>query len=174
MVYKRGAFLDVFKAILERRSIRKYVKNEKIPEETLQKLLEAARLAPSGKNRQDWSLVIVEDPEIKQELVPACNNQNFVGNASIVIAGIVNPSWKWCDVDLAIAFQQIVLEAVELGLGTCWIGAFEEDKVKKVLNIPRKLRVTALLTVGFPAEKPKPKSKKPLEQLIHINKFSKK
>ena len=166
--------MDVFKAILERRSIRKYVKDKKIPEEMLQKLLEAARLAPSGRNKQEWSLVIVEDPEIKQELVPACNNQNFVGNASIVIAGVVNPSWKWCDVDLTIAFEHIVLEAVELGLGTCWIGAFEEDKVKKVLNIPGKLRVTILLTVGFPAEKPKPRPKKPLEQLIHINKFSKK
>lgn len=166
--------MDVFKAILERRSIRKYVKGEKIPEEMFQKLLEAARLAPSGRNKQDWSLVIAEDSEIKQELVPACNNQNFVGNASIIIAGIVNPSWKWCDVDLAIAFEHIVLEAVELGLGTCWIGSFEEEKVKKVLKIPHKLRVTVLLTVGFPAEKPKPRPKKPLEQLIHINKFSKK
>ena len=166
--------MDVFKAILERRSIRKYVKDKKIPEETLQKLLEAARLAPSGRNKQEWSLVIVEDLEIKQELVPACNNQTFVGNASIVIAGVVNPSWKWCDVDLTIAFEHIVLEAVELGLGTCWIGAFEENKVKKVLNIPGKLRVTILLTVGFPAEKPKPRPKKPLEQLIHINKYSKK
>jgi len=166
--------LDVFKAILERRSIRKYVKDKKIPEEMLQKLLEAARLAPSGRNKQDWSLVIVEDPEIKQELVPACNNQNFVGNTSIVIAGIVDPSWKWCDVDLTIAFEHIVLEAVELGLGTCWIGSFEEDKVKKVLNVPSKLRVTVLLTVGFPAEKPNPRPRKPLEQLIHINKFSEK
>jgi nitroreductase len=166
--------LDVFKAILERRSIRKYVKGEKIPEEMFQKLLEAARLAPSGRNKQDWSLVIVEDPEIKQELVPACNNQNFVGNTSIVIAGIVDPSWKWCDVDLTIAFEHIVLEAVELGLGTCWIGSFEEDKVKKVLNVPSKLRVTVLLTVGFPAEKPNPRPRKPLEQLIHINKFSEK
>ena len=166
--------MDVFKAILERRSIRKYVKDKKIPEEMLQKLLEAARLAPSGRNKQDWSLVIVEDPEIKQELVPACNNQNFVGNTSIVIAGIVDPSWKWCDVDLTIAFEHIVLEAVELGLGTCWIGSFEEDKVKKVLNVPSKLRVTVLLTVGFPAEKPNPRPRKPLEQLIHINKFSEK
>ncbi|MCO5382302.1 MAG: nitroreductase family protein [Methanosarcina barkeri] len=122
--------MGVFDTIKDRRSIRTY-KDERIPKDKLEKLLEAARLAPSAGNRQNWKFIVVENEQIKNQLVTASNNQVFVGTASHVIAGIGDFAQKWHQVDLSIALEHIVLEAVELGLGTCWIGAFNEEEVKK-------------------------------------------
>jgi len=162
--------MEVFNAINNRRSIRAY-KSEPVPEEKINKLLEAARLAPSAANRQNWKFVIVDKEEIKKRLAKACNNQAFVSTASHVIAGVVDPTLKWHQVDLAIAFEHIVLEAVELGLGTCWIGAFNEDEVKGILKIPKDKKVVALLTVGHPSESPLPKPRKEIAEIAVYNEY---
>lgn len=163
--------MEVFDAIKNRKSIRNY-KSEQIPKEKLDKLIEAGRLAPTAANKQKFKLVIVDDEDIKKRLAVACNNQAQVGMASIVIAGAVNPNWKWHAVDLAIVFEHIVLEAVELGLGTCWIGAFSEIEVKKILDIPQGVKVVALLTIGYPDESPGgPMPRKPVEELVSYNKL---
>ena len=163
--------MGVFDTIKDRRSIRTY-KGERIPEDKLEKLLEAARLAPSAGNRQNWKFIVVENEQIKNQLVTASNNQAFVGTASHVIAGIGDSAQKWHQVDLAIALEHIVLEAVELGLGTCWIGAFNEDEVKKILKIPQDKKVVALLTVGVPAESPAAKPRKALEEIVAYNEYT--
>lgn len=163
--------MSVFDTIKDRRSIRVY-KGERIPKDKLEKLLEAARLAPSAANRQNWKFIVVENEQIKNQLVTACNNQAFVGTASHVIAGIGDSSQKWHQVDLAIALEHVVLEAVELELGTCWIGAFNEDEVKKILKIPQDKKVVALLTVGVPAESPTARPRKAMEEIVAYNEYT--
>ena len=163
--------MDVFDTIKDRRSIRAY-KGERIPKDKLDKLLEAARLAPSAANRQNWKFVVIENEQIKNQLVTACNNQAFVGTSSLVIAGIGDSAQKWHQVDLAIALEHIVLEAVELELGTCWIGAFNEDEVKKILKIPQDKKVVALLTVGVPAESPTARPRKAMEEIVAYNEYT--
>ena len=163
--------MSVFDTIKDRRSIRVY-KDERIPKDKLEKLLEAARLAPSAANRQNWKFIVVENEQIKNQLVTACNNQAFVGTASHVIAGIGDSSQKWHQVDLALALEHVVLEAVELELGTCWIGAFNEDEVKKILKIPQDKKVVALLTVGVPAESPAARPRKAMEEIVAYNEYT--
>ena len=163
--------MGVFDTIKDRRSIRTY-KGERIPKDKLEKLLETARLAPSAANRQNWKFIVVENEQIKNQLVTACNNQAFVVTASHIIAGIGDPAQKWHQVDLAIALEHIVLEAVELGLGTCWIGAFNEEEVKKILKIPQDRKVVGLLTVGIPAESPAARPRKALEEIVAYNEYS--
>ncbi|MHB8102583.1 MAG: nitroreductase family protein [Methanosarcina sp.] len=163
--------MSVFDTIKDRRSIRVY-KGERIPKDKLEKLLAVARLAPSAANRQNWKFIVVENEQIKNQLVTACNNQAFVGTASHVIAGIGDSSQKWHQVDLAIALEHVVLEAVELELGTCWIGAFNEDEVKKILKIPQDKKVVALLTVGVPAESPAARPRKAMEEIVAYNEYT--
>ncbi len=161
----------VFDTIKDRRSIRTY-KDERIPKDKLEKLLESARLAPSAANRQNWKFIVIDNEKIKNQLITASNNQAFIGTASHVIAGIGDSDQKWHQVDLAIALEHIVLEAVELGLGTCWIGAFNEDEVKKILKIPQDKKVVALLTVGIPFESPAARPRKALEEIIAYNEYT--
>jgi nitroreductase len=163
--------MAIFDTIKDRRSIRTY-KEECIPKDKLEKLLEAARLAPSAGNRQNWKFIVVENEQIKKQLVTASNNQAFVSTASHVIAGVGDFAQKWHQVDLAIALEHIALEAVELGLGTCWIGAFNEEDVKKILKIPQDKKVVALLTVGVPAESPDARPRKSLDEIVAYNEYT--
>jgi nitroreductase len=163
--------MEVYDTIMDRRSIRTY-KKELIPKDKIEKLLETARLAPSAANRQNWKFIVVENEQTKNQLVSACSNQSFVVTASHVIAGIGDPTQKWHQVDLAIALEHIVLEAVELGLGTCWIGAFNEEDVKRILKIPQDRKVVALLTVGVPDESPAARPRKALEEIIAYNEYA--
>lgn len=144
--------MDVFEAIKNRRSIRGY-KDEPVPEEALSQVLEAARLAPSAANRQEYKFIVVKDEATRKALVPACNNQKFVGEAAVVIVGCAtNPERKYARVDVAIAMDHMTLAAHALGLGTCWIGAFSEEEVKKLLGIPEEVSVVCLLPLGHPGK----------------------
>jgi nitroreductase len=162
--------MDVIEAIRQRHTVRKYRKEPVHPQD-MEKLLEAARLAPSGMNLQPWELILVEEPERKFLLMEACHHQPFVADAGAVICGVDDPKAKWARVDLALAMEHIVLEATELGLGSCYIGSFSEKKVKDLLGIPPDKHVVMLLTVGVPAEKPGPAPKKPLKRLVHREKY---
>jgi nitroreductase len=115
----------------------------------------------------------------RRELAQAAKNQEFVGEApAVIIAVALNPDYIMsCEVpgyavDLTIALDHMMLAAVEEDLGTCWIGAFSQQAVKSLLNIPEKYKVVALLPIGFPAESPKPKSRKSLEQVFCYDHFS--
>ncbi|MEM1525738.1 MAG: nitroreductase family protein [Ignisphaera sp.] len=164
--------MGVYEVILSRRSIRAY-KREPIMRENLEKILESAKWAPSAGNRQPWHFVVVLDEQIKEKLVPACRNQGFIRDAACVVVGLADleRSPKWAIVDTTIALEHIVLEATELGYGTCWIGAFDEAEVKKILNIPDKYKVVALIPIGVPAESPPPRPRKPLKEIVSLNTF---
>ncbi len=159
--------MDVLEAMRIRRSIRKY-KPERIPDEKLKTILEAARLAPSAANRQPWRLVVVEDRERRKALAKAANDQTFVGDAGAIVVATSDPekSARWHEKDTMIALEHIVLAATALGYGTCWIGAFDEDAVKSLLNIPAKMKVVAVLPIGFPDEKPEPRRRRELSEIF--------
>ncbi len=164
--------MDVFQAIKFRRSIRAY-KDEPVSEEALSQVLEAARVAPSASNRQDHKFIVVKDAATRKALVPACNNQGFVGDAAVVVVGCTtNPSRKYAKVDVAIALDHMTLAATELGLGTCWIGAFSEEEVKRLLGIPENVGVVCLLPLGIPAKPGVPRSRKTRDELFSLDKWS--
>jgi len=166
--------MDVYEAIRLRRSTRSY-KPDPIPQEVLDRLLEAMRLAPSGANRQPWQFVVVRDANIRKQLVPACMNQEQVAQAPVVIvaSGRESDAAPTCFVkDLSIALTHLMLAARSEGLGTCWIGAFEEGKVKGVLGVPEDVSVVALMTVGYPIEWPEPRERKPLSQIVRYERYS--
>ena len=171
--------MDVQEAIRARKSIRKYSSKE-IPEEKLTKMLEAMRLAPSAKNLQPWKFIIISDEEIKKKLIPACREQTFIADAPIIVVGCALLSEAWggmggymssYPIDLAIALDHLTLAAVEEGLGTCWIGAFDEGEVKKILEVPDDIKVIALIPLGYPEREPNPRPRKELAEIICYNKY---
>jgi len=171
--------MDVFEAIKNRYSCRSY-KAESIPEEKLNKILEAARLAPSAHNEQEWKFIVVKDVEKRKELVIAALSQDFIAEAPVVIVAvatdpehILSSGVPVYAVDLAIAIEHMALQAVEEELGTCWIGAFNQEEVKRVLEIPEECKVVALMPLGFPADKPGPKSRKEMEEIVSYDSFKK-
>ena len=127
--------MQVHEAIQKRLSIRRYA-DAAIPPGHMDMLFSALQLAASANNYQNWEFVFVEDPALKDRLVPACSHQRFVRDCSYFIAGVADPALKWHMVDITIALTQFALQAVALGYGTCWIGAFDEAHVKRILNIP--------------------------------------
>ena len=162
--------MNVHEAIQKRLSIRRY-SDASIPAEHLDILFKALQFAASGNNSQNWEFVFVKDPGIKQRLVPACSNQRFVKDCDYFIAGAADPTLKWHMVDITIALAQFALQAVELGYGTCWIGAFDEVGVKQVLNIPTDKKVVICMTLGLPTGKHVPRGRKTLEEIIYLNQF---
>ncbi len=165
--------MDVFEAIKKRRSVRKY-QNRDVEEEKLKRVLEAARLAPSARNRQEWRFIVVRSKDMKEKLVKeASPHQPFMLQAPVIIvAYVLDKNYIMrCGVpahyiDVAIALTHIHLQAVEEGLGTCWIGSFYQDKVKEVLNLPEEAEVIQLMTLGYPDEDPAPRSRLPLEEIV--------
>jgi len=164
--------MDVFEAIKARRSIRAY-RDEPVPEDKLLKVLEAARLAPSAGNRQPWRFIVVKDASKRRLLAHAADEQDFIAEAGVVIVVLGDPavSKRWYLRDPMIAVEHMVLEAVEQGLGTCWIGAFDEVEVKRMLRVPEGLAVICLLPLGFPDETPRARSRKPLAEVFHREEY---
>ena len=162
--------MQVQEAIQKRLSIRRYA-DAAIPAEHLDILFKALQLAASGNNYQNWEFVFVKDAEVKQRLVAACNNQVFVRNCAYFIAGVADPALKWHMVDITIALTQFTLQAVELGYGTCWIGAFDEAQVKSVLNIPETKKVVICMTLGLPAGRHVARGRKAVEEFIYLDQF---
>ena len=159
--------MDVFEAIRTRRSIRKY-RQEPIPNEKLESIFEAARLAPSAANRQPWRFVVVQDADRKKALAEAANNQTFLRDAAAIVAALGDPdvSARWFEKDPMIALEHMALAATALGYGTCWIGAFDEDAVKRLLKIPVKMKIVALLPIGIPDETPTSRPRKELSEIF--------
>lgn len=164
--------MDFLELVKSRYSVRAY-KDRPVEPDTLERVLEAARLAPSGSNRQPWKFVVVRDPEVRRKLVPACSDQAFVGQAPVVIAGVglMPDRVMRCGVpgdpiDLAIALEHIALAAAAEGLGTCWIGAFYQEQVRAVLGIPESAKVVELMTLGYPADSLRPKTRKPMSEVV--------
>jgi len=176
--------MDVFECIVTRRSVRSYEKKD-VPNELIGQMLEAAVRAPSAGNVQPWEFIVVKDIEIKKQLALAALRQSHVEEAPVVIVVCADPEKAerygergkslYYIQDTAAAIENMLLTAHSLGLGTCWVGAFEEDEIRKILNIPQKLKPVALITVGFPIEyeKPTKTSRIPFENITSIDKYGK-
>jgi len=164
--------MDTVQAIMDRRSVRKYRKDP-VKDDDLRTILEAGRQAPSGGNRQPWEFVIVTDEDLKHKVAEACNGQMWMADAGVIIAGLGLPevSEKWWEIDPAIALQNIILAATALGYGTCWIGAFKQDEVKSLLNIPEDVRVICLTPVGVPDTEPPARTRKEPKEIFRLNSY---
>ena len=160
--------MEVKEAIARRLSIRRYA-DSSIPSEHMQTLFRALQQAPSANNGQNWEFVFVGDQEIKRRLVPACSSQSFVGNCTYFIAGVADPAQKWHMVDITIALTNFTLQAADLGYGTCWIGAFDEIRVKEILGIPDEKKVVICMTFGIPEGRHVAKGRKAFGKFIYQN-----
>ena len=158
--------------ILSRRSIRRY-EDKEIPKDVLDQIVEAGRQSPSAANKQPYRFVIITDFEIKQKM--AGRFSRFLKKAPFIIVGCANPkallTGKWSIIDTTIALENMVIAAWSLGIGSCWIGSFKEQKIKELLKIPQGWKVVALVTFGYAAETPKPRKKKQKNDLFNINQF---
>lgn len=168
--------MDVFEAIKNRRSIRKYT-SKKIENEKLNKILESARLAPSANNSQEWKFIAVTDKSKIKEIART-SGQDFIAAAPAVIVGCAEENKKvmFCGqnaytINLSIAFSFMILEAEELGIGSCWIGHFNESKVKEILDIPDSVKVVALAPFGYPDETPDQRPRKDFKDVVSFEKY---
>lgn len=171
--------MKVSEAIRLRKSVRGYLEKE-VEEEKLNKILEAARLAPSASNRQEWRFIVVRDEGTRKKLSEAAKGQKFVREAPVVIACLavtdehIMSCGQMCyPIDVAIAVDHMTLQAVELGLGTCWVGAFFADKVREILEIPEEIKIVELLTLGYPKDtwENKEKNRMDMESMVHWDKW---
>ena len=164
-----------------RRSIRRW-KPDPIPDEYIEKMIEAARWAPSGANGQPWEFIIVRDAHVKRRLVAAALDQRFIEEAPVVIvvcAGETRSGQRYgqrgrslyCLQDSAAATQNILLAAYDMKLGSCWIGAFNEGEVGKILKVPFGVRPIAIIPIGHPDETPSPPLRRPKKSLVHFQSF---
>ncbi len=168
--------MNVSEAIRKRYSCRAY-QEKTIEKDKLDQILESARLAPSAKNLQDWRFVVVTDKEIKSKVAHATNRPHIFEKAGAIIAACSN-----CDeimrcgqavgpIDVSIALEHIALQATELGLGSCWIGSFETEKVRSILGIPADINIIELMTIGYPADEPETPNREPKEKIVCYDKW---
>jgi len=165
--------MEVFEAIKMRRSVRRYEK-EKVPREKVEKILEAAKWAPSASNSQPWNFIILEDEGTRKEIAEATTYGKFLADAPCGIAVAIDPSMSNHPIeDGAIATQNMLLAAHALGLGACWIGSYGstyEVRVKEILKIPREKRLLSIVSLGYPDEFSKSTRKK-LEELVFTDRY---
>ncbi len=152
--------MDVFQAIRLRRSVRAFL-DQPIADDQRQQLRQALRYAPSACNIQPWRFLFVTEWSMRQRLAEAANEQLWIASAPLIVVACGYPAdayprmagrYSSVDMDLAIALDHLSLAAVELGLGSCWIGAFNEPAVRELLNVPDEARVVAMMPVGPPAD----------------------
>lgn len=168
---------DVIDVIKERRSVRRF-KPEEVPRATIENLLEAAILAPSAGNLQPWFFVVVLNEALRQKLAEAAG-QPFIAKAPACIVVCAEPERSayrygkrgrelYCIQDTAAAIENILLAATGLGLGACWVGAFDEVRVSSILELKPGLRPVAMLPIGYPAEDKVATPRRPLNEVIRV------
>ncbi|GAA0076666.1 nitroreductase family protein [Clostridium sp. CTA-5] len=176
----------MIKEIEMRRSIRKYI-DKLVEDEKIIKLLESARLAPSGSNTQPWHFIIVKSESNKQKLAKVAHNQKWMLSAPVFIVCVGDIRCRMSEDagnlslnenspqeelkqiirDTSISMEHILLEANNLGLGTCWVAWFTQEEIRPILNIPNDKYVVGIITLGYADEEPKPRPRKNLEEIIH-------
>ncbi|NHJ31911.1 MAG: hypothetical protein FK732_03525 [Asgard group archaeon] len=157
--------------ILSRRTIRKY-KDEPVSEEVLNNIMEAGRCAPSATNSQPWHFVVARDEKSKE----ACDFQGFnrfIKKSSFIVVGFYRQSEviieKLSLMDVTIALQNMVVAGWVQGVGSCWMGAFDDVKIESTLNLPSDAWVVGAVAFGIPDESPSQPPKKPLNQIVHFD-----
>ena len=168
--------MTVLEAIRRRYSCRAY-QERGIEQEKLDQIFEAVRLAPSAKNMQDWRFVVVTDKEKKRRVAASTNRPEVFEKAGAIIVACSNSDYVMrCGqpvgpIDVAIALEHICLQATELGLGTCWIGSFEPEKVRTVLDIPADIAVIELMALGYPADERGEPKREAIEKIVCYEKW---
>ncbi|MCK9357672.1 MAG: nitroreductase family protein [Dehalococcoidia bacterium] len=171
--------MNVHEAIRARHSVRDF-RSTPVPEESLARVLEAARLAPSSSNRQEWRFIVVRDEDRRRRLAVAANNQMFIAVAPVIIATVATEpdSIMTCGlpryaVDCTIAIDHVTIAAVEEGLGTCWIGAFSQEKVRDILGVGPDCMVVTIMPLGYPTSDAVPaKSRKRLQDIVRYETYT--
>jgi nitroreductase len=166
--------MDIMEAIRTRKSVREYL-DKPVTEETLDRVMEAARLAPSARNGQEWRFIAIRDKATRERIAVDAARQPFIGQAAVLLACCAETDERMMScgqlaypIDVAIAMDHLSLAAAAEGLGTCWIGAFDERKVKEALGIPAGVRVVQLMPLGYPADPGAvAKRRLPLAQILH-------
>ena len=159
---------ETLETMWRRRSIRKY-KPDAIPEEHLNLILEAARRAPTGANRQSWRMIVVRDLEARHKTDEPCSGQMWMADAPVILCLVTLP--EEYKVSGTIVLDHAILAATSLGYGTCWIGSYDADKVKTVLGIPDDHGIVCLTPVGLPAEQPDARPRKPPAEFFKADRF---
>jgi nitroreductase len=168
---KRGVFMAILDAIRKRYSCRSY-QDKSVEQDKLDCILEAARLAPSARNTQDWRFVVVTDKGVKSRVAATTNRPEVFEKSGAIIAACSNSDEIMrCGqaigpIDVAIALEHISLQAADLGLGTCWIGSFDAEKVRQILAIPEDVAIIELMTVGYPADSKPEAKREPIEKIV--------
>ena len=179
----------MLEAIRNRRSIRSYTPKD-VDDALVHELLESARIAPSGSNKQPWAFIVVREDKMREAITHACHNQEWMLQAPVffvcvadlarrmdVAAGTelteTSPEWEAKAIvrDTAIATEHIVLQAEDLGLSTCWIAWFEQEKIRSLLSIPPDKYAVAVITVGYSDATPGPQERLPLEEIVHFERW---
>lgn len=176
--------MDFFEVVENRHSIRRFHRDQEIPEEDLNKILETAIKAPSAGNRQSWDFIIVRDQEIKMQLVKAAFRQSFIAQAPVVVVVCANVERcataygergreLFCLQDTAAATQMMLLAITALGYGAVWVGAFNESAVAEAMKIPKEsgVRPIAIIPIGVPVKIPPATPRIPLNELIHYETY---
>jgi nitroreductase len=170
--------MDFERLVQTRYSTRAY-QDRPVEEEKLRRVLEAARLAPTAANRQPFRLIVVTDPTVRSQMRAAYDRQWFY-TAPVIIVGVGMPTENWVradgknynDVDVAIVLDHLTLQAADLGLGTCWIADFDAGATREVLQLPDHVEPVILTPLGYPADEPRVKRRKDLDQLVMWNRWT--
>ena len=162
--------MALMESIRKRYSCRSY-QDKPVEQDKLDEILEAARLAPSAKNMQDWRFIVVADKQTRHKLAMAAGEQMFIEKAGAIIVAcstsdyVMRCGQKIAPIDVAIALEHIALQAAQMNLATCWIGSFYPEKVKAILDIPADVEVVELMAVGYPADEPKQPKRHSIDQI---------
>ncbi len=173
--------MDTIKCIRERRDIRDF-RPDPIPENVLKEILEAAIQAPSAGNAQDWEFILVKNPRTKSLLAEAALAQDFVAKAPLVIVvcsdlNRISSSYGergkslYSIQNTAAAIENLLLAAWNLGIGACWVGAFNEQRVRETLILPENVRPLAIIPLGYPSKVPEKPGRRPLKEVLHLEKY---
>jgi nitroreductase len=170
--HKEGFVMDFLELARKRYSVRSY-RADPVEEEKLERILEAARLAPTAVNIQPFQLLVIPTADREAELLQIYNKKWFVQPPIVICAcGIPGKNWvrkdgkNYNDVDVAIVMDHLILAATDEGLGTCWIGAFNPGAAKEILNLPAGVEPIAFTPLGYSADRPPVKKRKPLSELV--------
>jgi SagB-type dehydrogenase family enzyme len=173
--------MEVFDAIRARRSIRKY-KDKQVAWDNIVTIMQAGKYAPSAGNLQNWKFIVVKNDETRKAIAKACLQQEWMEVAPVFIAVVAEPEKAeryygtrgarlYTIQGCAAAIQNMLLTAHSLGLGTCWIGAFDEDEIFRILNLPEEKSVQAVITIGYADETPQPPQKYRIEYMMFFEKW---
>lgn len=164
--------MDAIEALRGRRSIRSY-EEKPVPRETIEEIIDTARLAPSANNIQPWEFVIVTDSGMRSRMADLTDYGKFIAQAGACVAVFTKDVKHYLE-DGSAATENILVAAHALGLGTCWVAGYKKDyagPIGKLLGVPDGYKLVALISLGYPAEKAEPHGKRALAEVLHWERF---